>query len=191
MGRRVRGFLLRAAPVMLAPVLAALAGCGAGTVTANPANATFSISPGTASIDTNCTGCNATNAHGSAVHQFAATLADGATAAVAWSVWGGDAKAGAGTISATGQYTPPSYLTADRVQVVVTAALKADPSVRATSVLTVTPGFLQPLTPENVALGNNGDGDHHRLSWPRRAAARASILRWRIRRRDRAAGRGR
>ena len=38
----------------------------------------------------------------------------------------------------------------------VTAALKSDPSIRATSILIVTAGFLQPLTPENVALGPNG-----------------------------------
>ena len=73
-----------------------------------------------------------------------------------WSVSGGDPSAGPGTIAANGQYSPPSYLTADRVEVEVTAELKADPSVKATTMLTVTPGFLQPLTPENLALGANG-----------------------------------
>jgi hypothetical protein len=140
----------------LAPVLIALAGCGAGPVTANPANPTFSISPATATIDTNCTGCNAANARGAPIHQFSATLKDGGPAPVAWSVTDGDASAGAGTINATGQYTPPSYLTADRVPVLVTATLVANPSVKATSVLTLTPGFLQPLTPQNLALGANG-----------------------------------
>ena len=90
------------------------------------------------------------------MHQFSATLVGGGPAAVTWSVTGGDASAGAGTISATGQYIPPSYLTADRVQVLVTATLVANPEVKATSALTLTPGFLQPLTPENVALGANG-----------------------------------
>ena len=152
-GERLRGRALRAVLVLL---VSALAGCGGGVVTTNPANSTFSLSPGTASIDTNCTGCDAVNAHSIPVRQFAATLAGGSPAAVTWSVSGGDPTSGAGTITATGQYTPPSYLTADRVQVAVTAALTANPNVRATSVLTLTPGFLQPLTPENVALGANG-----------------------------------
>jgi len=141
---------------VIASFAALLAGCGGGTVTANPVNATFTISPGSATIDTNCTGCNATNSHGSPVQKLSALLNGGGAADVAWSVSGGDATAGAGTISAAGQYTPPSYLTADRVEVLVTATLKANPSVRATSLLQLTPGFLQPLTPENLALGPNG-----------------------------------
>jgi hypothetical protein len=139
---------------LLAPALLLAAGCANGHVTAAPSNGTFSISPGTSSIDTNCTGCNATGAQGTVVEQFTATLASGGPAAVTWSVSGGDANSGAGTITASGQYTPPSYLTADRVPVVVTATLS--PGVSATAVLTVTPGFLQPLTPENAALGANG-----------------------------------
>ena len=59
-------------------------------------------------------------------------------------------------ISASGQYTPPSYLTADRVEVVVTAALKSESQRKGNLRVTLTPGFLQPLTPENVALGANG-----------------------------------
>ncbi|MDE3186816.1 MAG: hypothetical protein KGM96_04740 [Acidobacteriota bacterium] len=152
---RARALALRTLAALLAPALALLAGCG-GAVTANPAQSTFSLWPGTASIDTNCTGCNATDAHGRPVHQFAATLTGGGAAAVTWSLSGGDAIAGPGTISAAGRYTPPSYLTADRVQVMVTAALNANPGIRASSVLTLTPGFLRPLTPENLALGANG-----------------------------------
>ena len=73
-----------------------------------------------------------------------------------WSVSGGDPDAGSGTINAAGQYTPPTYLTRDRADVVVTATLKSDPNIRAESLLSVTPGFLQPLTPENMALAPNG-----------------------------------
>jgi hypothetical protein len=142
--------------MLLTPALLLAAGCGSGLVTANSSNAAFSIAPGAAAIDTNCTGCNATNTQGGQVHQFTATLTGGGAAAVSWSVAGGDATSGPGSITASGQYTPPSYLTADRAEVVVTATLNADPSLRASSVLTVTPGFLQPLTPENVALGANG-----------------------------------
>jgi hypothetical protein len=83
-------------------------------------------------------------------------LTGGGAADVTWSVTGGDAKSGPGSINANGQYTPPSYLTADRAEVQVTATLAANPRVRASAMLTVTPGFLQPLTPENVALGANG-----------------------------------
>lgn len=137
------------------PVLLVLAGCG-GAASTGSSNGTFSISPGTSAIDTNCTGCNATNSTGTAVDQFAATLNGGGPAAVAWTVSGGDANSGAGTISSTGQYTPPPYLTANSVQVTVTAALGSNSSSKASATLTVTPGFLQPLTPENVALGSGG-----------------------------------
>jgi hypothetical protein len=140
--------------MLLPPVLLAVAGCAGGAVTADPSNSTFSLSPGTSTIDTNCTGCNATSKQGTSVQQFTASLAAGGPAPVIWSVSGGDANSGPGAISSSGQYTPPSYLTADRVQVVVTATLNANAT--ATAVLTVTPGFLQPLTPENAAIGVNG-----------------------------------
>jgi hypothetical protein len=147
---------LRNFSLLLAPALVLAAGCGSGLVTAGSSNAAFSITPGSGSIDTNCAGCNAANAQGASVQQFTAALAGGGPAEVTWSVAGGDAVSGPGSISASGQYTPPGYLTADRAEVVVTATLKANPSLRASSALTVTPGFLQPLTPENVALGANG-----------------------------------
>jgi len=150
----MRSLCLRSLSMLLAPALLLAAGCSAGRVTADPSNSTFSISPGTGSIDTNCTGCNATNAQGAAVEQFTATLTSGGAASVTWSVSGGDANSGPGTITPSGQYTPPPYLTADHAQVLVTATLNA--STVATALLTVTPGFLQPLTPENAALGANG-----------------------------------
>ncbi|MGO9317380.1 MAG: hypothetical protein ACLPXT_14560 [Terracidiphilus sp.] len=142
--------------MLLAPVLFVLAGCGNGPVTANPLNTAFSVTPRTGSLDTNCTGCNAANTQGGSVHQFTATMAGGGTADVVWSISGGDAVSGPGSINQSGQYTPPGYLTADHAEVVVTATLAANPSLRASSVLTLTPGFLQPLTPENAALGANG-----------------------------------
>jgi hypothetical protein len=142
--------------VFLLSGVAFLAGCGAGPVTASPTNAAFSISPGTIHIDTNCGGCNALNAHAGPVHQFSATLTSGSAAPVMWYVNGGDPASGPGQITAEGQYTPPNYLSSDRAQVMVTAALKSDPSIRATSLLTLTPGFLQPLSPENAAVGAGG-----------------------------------
>jgi hypothetical protein len=125
-------------------------------VTARTANPTFSVSPRSAVIDTNCTGCNGVNGRGGPVHKFSASLAGGDSGGVSWSVSGGDPVAGAGSISTSGQYTPPNYLSRDRAEVVVAASLKSDPNVRAESVVTLTPGFLQPLTPENVALGPSG-----------------------------------
>jgi hypothetical protein len=149
-----RRWPVRALALLLTPMMVAAAGCSAGHVAADSSNATFSISPGTNFIDTNCTGCNGSNAKGTSVEQFAATLSSGGPAAVTWSVSGGDANSGPGSISSSGQYTPPPYLTADRVAVLVTATL--NPTTTATAVLTVTPGFLQPMTPENAALGANG-----------------------------------
>ncbi len=136
------------------PALCVLAGCGGGGVTASPSNGTFSIAPGATSVDTNCTGCNAASSSGASVEQFTATLAGGGAASVRWKVTGGDANSGAGTITASGQYTPPSYLTEDSAKVTVTATLAS--GLAASAELTVTPGFLQPLTPENAAVGANG-----------------------------------
>ena len=123
----------RAAAVALVPALCLLAGCSGG-VAANSSNGSFTISPGTGTIDTNCTGCNATNSSGASVEHFIATLANGGAAAVSWTVSGGDANSGPGTISASGQYTPPSYLTANSVSVTVTATLNS--STTATVLLT-------------------------------------------------------
>ena len=142
--------------LVAAPVLIALAGCGTAKVAANSANAVFAISPGAAAMDTNCSACNGTNGRGLPVHRFAATLASGTAAPVTWSVSGGDPAAGPGRITAAGEYSPPAYLTADTAQVVVTARLLGNPRVSAAARITITPGFLQPLTPENVALGANG-----------------------------------
>ena len=139
---------------MAAPALLVLAGCGAGPVIADSSNGSFSITPTTEIIDTNCTGCNSSNASGALVEQFTATLSSGGAAAVLWSVSGGDGNSGPGTITSSGQYTPPPYLTNDRVSVLVTAKLNS--TTTATAVLTVTPGFQQPLTPENAAVGANG-----------------------------------
>lgn len=151
-----RSLAVRILAMAVAPALVALAGCGGGNVAANSSNGTFSIAPGTGTIDTNCTGCNAANSSGASVEQFTATLSGGGAASVTWKVSGGDANSGAGSITSNGQYTPPSYLTAHSVPVTVTATLASNSSVTSTSTLTVTPGFLQPLTPENAALGASG-----------------------------------
>lgn len=153
--RRPAVIRMLAAPAVLFILL--LAGCG-GTTVNSASNGTFTISPGSATIDTNCTGCNSKSSSGAPVELFTATMGSGGAATVTWSTTsGGDANSGRGTINATtGQYTPPGYLTANSVQVTITAKLTSDPSVTASTVVTITPGFLQPLSPENAALGANG-----------------------------------
>ena len=153
------GSFLRVHWLVLVPVLLVVAGCGGGSSSSSSSsNGTLTISPGTIikgiEIDTNCTGCNGSS--GGAIEGFTATLS-GRPANVIWSVSGGDPSEGAGTIDPqSGRYTPPPFLTADSVKVTVTATLVSDPSVTASTTITVTPGFLQPLSPENVALGANG-----------------------------------
>ena len=163
---RRRHLALGRAPVwMLVLSSVAMTGCSYVNAPRDPAGSSFSISPGPISfgsgggvnaIDTNCTGCNSIDSRGRSVEQFTASLASGDPAPVTWSVSGGDAVSGPGIIDDEGQYMPPSYLTEDSAQVQVTASLNFDLGIRATSTLRVTPGFLQPLTPENVALGANG-----------------------------------
>ncbi len=155
--RSLRYWLARTLAIAALPALFALAGC-AGTPSGGSSNAVFSISPGTAAIDTNCTGCNTTNSSGATLEQFSATLSSGGAASVTWSVSGGDANSGPGTITTSGQYTPPPYLTANSVQVTVTATLTSGTGAGSTvnATVTITPGFLQPLTPENVALSTDG-----------------------------------
>ncbi len=90
--------------------------------------------------------------------QFKATQGDGSAAAVNWSVSSEQnaASLGAGSIDATGLYTPPTALSGDSIAVEVTAHLQSDPSRTTSATITVTPGFLQPLLPENAALSQGG-----------------------------------
>ena len=135
--------------MLAVPAVIVVAGCG-GRVSASDGSAVagLSIQAAVTHIDTNRT------AH------LTATLANGEPARVEWSVTGGDPRAGAGSISSDGTYTPPSYLTRDAVTVQVSAVLAGQTAQLLppsdTTALIVTPGFLQPLTPGNLALGPNG-----------------------------------
>ena len=152
--RSFRSGLVRVLAFSAFPTFLAMAGCGGSALSTS---GSFSISPGTAAIDTNCTGCNSTGSSGTAAEQFSAALPSGA-GAVNWTLAGGDASAGPGTINSNGQYTPPYYLTANSVQVTVTATIGSGSGAgtAASAALTITPGFLQPLSPENVVLGSGG-----------------------------------
>jgi hypothetical protein len=131
-----------------APFVLVIAGCGGGSPSSNPSNGTFSIAPSTATVDTN------------GQVQFTATLKDGSPATnVNWVVSTGqnDPNLGLGTIDATtGVYTPPGAISKDSVQIQVQANLTNNIYQTATAVVTVTPGFIQTVTPENAAVSTGG-----------------------------------
>jgi len=123
---------------VLAPIVLLIAGCGGFQTGAG----VFSISSSQASLST------------TGQLRFKAMLADGSPAAVNWSVSStqDNGSLGAGSIDATGLYTPPNALSVDSLTVQVTGHLQSDPSRTMSETLTVTPGFLQPLLPENAAV---------------------------------------
>ena len=126
-----------------AALLMFVAGCGTIPATSNGG---FGISSSAATVAT------------TGQLRFKATLSDGAPAAVSWSArtTQNGTSLGAGSIDATGLYTPPNALSADSIAVEVTARLQSDPSKTASETITVAPGFLQPLLPENAALAPGG-----------------------------------
>ena len=147
---RLRLNPLNAMAIVLAPAAILIAGCG-GRVSAfsadSTANQPISIHAAATRIDTTGT------------TRYSATLPDGEPANVAWTLSGGDPTAGAGSISPDGVYTPPGYLTRDVVTVAVNAISAGRTPVASpagSAELTVTPGFLQPLTPGNLSLGPAG-----------------------------------
>ncbi len=87
-----------------------------------------------------------------------ARLVSGSAASVKWSISAGenDPALGQGTMSSKGAYTPPPLLSQDKVQVEVKATSLSDPQVTASYLLTVTPGFIQALTPETASLAPGG-----------------------------------
>jgi hypothetical protein len=133
-----------------APLLLIIAGCGGGSPSSNPTNPTFSISPATATIDTN------------GQVQFTATLTNGQPAAnVNWAVSSGNNDnttfgQGSFTSTSSGLYYPPSALSKDSVQIQVQANLTTNVYQTATAVITVTPGFVQTVTPENATVATGG-----------------------------------
>jgi hypothetical protein len=135
---------LRAAASVFLLLLAA--GCGAVSSSSSAGTSTLLISAQQASIDTTLT------------DKLTAKLASGSPANVTWSIVAGqnDAGLGQGTISANGVYLPPPLLSQDQVQVQVTATSRSDPTLTATYPLTVTPGFVQVLTPETASMAPGG-----------------------------------
>lgn len=139
--------LFRSLFACAAPLLLVIAGCGGGP-SSNPSNGSLTISPATTTIDTN------------GQVQFTATLPDGSPATdVNWVVSTGtndNTTFGQGSIDSTGLYYPPSALSKDSVQIQVQANLASNVYKSVTAVVTVTPGFIQFVTPENATLSNGG-----------------------------------
>lgn len=128
----------------VAPLILVIGGCGGSGYNSNPTNSAFTISPATSSIDTN------------GQLQFTATLASGSPATTAhWVILNGQnsSQIGQGSIDpATGLYFPPSALSQDSIQVQVQANLAGNAYQTATAVITVTPGFIQFVTPETATI---------------------------------------
>jgi hypothetical protein len=133
-------------PIATPLLLLLVAGCGAVSAPAGSSSGALAISAEKGAIDTSTT------------NQLTARSASGAPASVSWSIVGGqnDPSFGEGTITANGAYTPPAVLSRDEVQIQVMATSKADPAATATYLLTVTPGFVQVLTPETASLAPGG-----------------------------------
>lgn len=138
MSSRLRHQLGLAIPALLVFV----AGCGVAQYDTVSANGALTVS---ASAPT-------TTSNGQI--QFSARLPSGAAAPVVWSVAGGDnaQTLGEGHIDAGGLYTPPSALSQDSVRIQVVAHLKSDPFQTAGKSISITPGFVQSLLPENASL---------------------------------------
>src|SRR5215470_5304123 len=118
--------LIRSLFALAAPAVLMIAGCGGSGPSSNPSNSTFSISPATATIDTN------------GQLKFKATLTNGQPATnVNWVISTGtnDSNLGLGYIDPqSGLYYPPSAISKDSVQIQVQANLANNVYQTATSV---------------------------------------------------------
>jgi len=131
----------------LTSLLLLAAGCGTGQLAEMSANGgAFSITPSSAMINSN------------GQVKLSALLPSGEPAAVNWSIAEGEnaSSLGEGHIDAAGTYTPPNALSRNRVQIHILARLVSDPTATAAAVISVTPGFVQSLLPENAALTAGG-----------------------------------
>jgi len=134
--------LNRRSAFALPALLVFLAGCGVGQFNGADANGAFSIAASTSTANSN------------GEIRFSARLPSGGPAAVVWSVAGGEnaSSLGEGRIDASGLYTPPAALSQDAVRIQIAARLKDNPLQTASMVVSITPGFVQSLLPENAAL---------------------------------------
>jgi hypothetical protein len=135
--------------LLLAVLALGVAGCGSINYAAQAGDGSFALSAATTNVGTN--------------GQIAlrAILPSGDAAPVTWKIASGTnaATLGQGHIDANGIYTAPGSLSTDSVSVRVEAALASDPSGTASLLLTVHPGFVQPLLPQNMALTPGATAD--------------------------------
>lgn len=135
-------FSYRRTALAIPALLVFVAGCGVGQFGTTSPSGAFTITVPSSTVSSN------------GQIKLAARTALGEPADVVWSVAGGEnaASLGEGQISASGVYTPPSALSQNAAQVDIVAHLKGDPQEAASTVVRVTPGFVQSLLPENAAL---------------------------------------
>lgn len=135
--------------LLLGASLPAMAGCGTMSFPSAAGTGAVAITASAAQVSTN--------------GQIAlrATEPMGEAAAVEWSVLSGTnaASLGQGAVDANGVYTAPGSLSADSAVVRIEAKLKSDPAEYATTAITVHPGFVQPLLPQDVALTPGATAD--------------------------------
>ena len=123
--------------IFAATVCVVLGGCGGAVISANP---TLSIEAGAHTLAT-----------GSQLRLTAVDPRTNEPAPARWTITSSDnaPALGPGAIDATGVYTAPGALSRDEVSVTLAAAMGAE---TATTQLTLTPGFAQPLSPENATV---------------------------------------
>ncbi len=115
-----------------------MAGCGGA----------FNAQPGALRVDA----AARTVRTGEQLRLTATSVENGDAAPVQWRITGSDnaPALGPGSISSDGVYTPPGMLSRDVVTIAITAG--TSDSVPVTTTLSVVPGFVQPLQPENATL---------------------------------------
>lgn len=135
---RVRRQLALAIPALLVFV----AGCGVAQYDTVSADGALAVTASATTITSN------------GQIQFFARWPSGAAVPVVWSIAGGEnaSTLGEGHISSSGLYTPPSALSQSMVRIQILARLKSDPFQTAGKSISVTPGFVQSLLPENASL---------------------------------------
>jgi len=128
--------------LLLGVLALAVAGCGTMNFPAHAGSGALQIAASSLATTTN--------------GQIAlrATGALGEAPAVRWSVVSGTnaAALGQGSVDATGVYTAPGSISADSVHVMIEAKQTDNPADAAWATITVKPGFVQPLLPQDVAL---------------------------------------
>jgi len=128
--------------LLLGVLALAVAGCGSMNFAAHAGSGGLEIAASSSATTTN------------GQVALRATGALGETPAVTWSVVSGTnaAPLGQGSVDATGVYTAPGSISADSITVQIEAKRAGDPADAAWTTVTVKPGFVQPLLPQDVAL---------------------------------------